>query len=314
MERSGDDLTTQPAVSQAGTKLTSRLPGEGQCQNTGRFCLLVEHSIRDPAGEDAGFARAGTGVHDDRSADGGDRLGLLFVQPSKKGICVHPNKVQSPSDSAEASLGPVAYPRSDLNTGEEVVLDLRPHWWYFSRQVVALLAAMAIGIVALGLGAPDAADISVGVLILIVLGWLGFTYVVWATTNFVVTTDRLISRSGVLTRQGVEIPLERINTVFFRQNLWERFIRSGDLEIESASEQGSSKFSNIRRPLNVQNEIYRQMESNENRKFDRVGRNLGGSSVTSIPEQIEKLDELRRNGVLTEEEFSSKKAELLRRI
>ncbi len=208
----------------------------------------------------------------------------------------------------------MAYPRNELNTGEEVVLDLRPHWWYFVRQVVVLVAAMALGIVALAVGAPDAASIIVGILILVVLVWLGFAYSVWATTNFVVTTDRLISRSGVLTRQGIEIPLERINTVFFRQSLLERFIRSGDLEIESASEQGSSKFSNIRRPLNVQNEIYRQMESNENRKFDRVGRNIGGSGVTSIPEQIEKLDELRRNGVLTEEEFSSKKTELLKRL
>jgi len=208
----------------------------------------------------------------------------------------------------------VAYPRSQLNTGEEVVLDLRPHWWYFARPIAALVAAMVVGILALAFDAPSGVDIVAGLLILAALVWLGFTYVVWATTNFVVTTDRLISRSGVFTRQGIEIPLERINTVFFRQNLFERFIRSGDLEIESASEQGSSKFSNIRRPLNVQNEIYRQMEGNENRKFDRVGQNLGGASAASIPDQIEKLDQLRRNGVLTEEEFAEKKAELLRRL
>ncbi len=214
-----------------------------------------------------------------------------------------------------ASLSAVAYPRSQLNTGEQVVLDLRPHWWYFAAQVIALLAAIAVGVVALAFNVPSAVNIIVGVLILLALVWLGFNYAVWATTNFVVTTDRLISRSGVFTRQGIEIPLERVNTVFFRQNLWERFIRSGDLEIESASEQGSSKFSDIRRPLNVQNEIYRQMEANENRKFDRVGQNLGGGGGgASIPEQIEKLDELRRNGVLTEEEFADKKAELLRRI
>ena len=213
-----------------------------------------------------------------------------------------------------SSLDIVAYPRSELNTGEEVVLDLRPHWWYFVRPVAAIVAAMIVGILALSLDAPSGVSIVVGVLILLALGWLGFTYIVWATTNFVVTTDRLISRSGVLTRQGIEIPLERVNTVFFRQNLWERFIRSGDLEIESAGEQGNSKFSNIRRPLNVQNEIYRQMEGNENRKFDRVGRNLGGGGAVSIPDQIEKLDQLRRNGVLTEQEFAEKKADLLRRL
>ncbi len=208
----------------------------------------------------------------------------------------------------------MAYPRNELTNGEEVVLDLRPHWWYFVRPILALLVAMAIGILALATSAPEGVSIVAGILILLALGWLGFTYVVWATTNFVVTTDRLISRSGVLTRQGIEIPLERVNTVFFRQNLWERLIRSGDLEIESASEQGSSKFSDIRRPLNVQNEIYRQMENNENRKFDRVGQNLGGGGAVSIPDQIQKLDDLRRNGVLTEDEFAQKKADLLRRL
>jgi len=194
------------------------------------------------------------------------------------------------------------------------VLDLRPHWWYFVRPIGALLTAMVVGIVALSFDAPSGVSIVAGILILLALVWLGFTYAVWATTNFVLTTDRLISRSGVFTRQGVEIPLERINTVFFRQNLFERLIRSGDLEIESASEQGSSKFTDIRRPLNVQNEIYRQMESNENRKFDRVGQNLGGAGAVSIPDQIEKLDQLRRNGVLTEDEFAQKKADLLRRL
>lgn len=207
----------------------------------------------------------------------------------------------------------MAYPVEELNTGEEVVLDLRPHWWYFAKQVGALLASIVVGVLVLALTDSEALSLIVGVMILASLVWLGIRYIKWTTTNFVVTTDRLISRSGVLTRQGIEIPLERVNTVFFRQSLWERLIRSGDLEIESASEQGSSQFSNIRRPLNVQNEIYRQMEANENRKYDRVGRNLTGPGL-SIPEQIEKLDELRRNGVLTDLEFDTKKTELLRRL
>ena len=52
-------------------------------------------------------------------------------------------------------------------------------------------------------------------LILIASVWLGCTYLKWVTTNFVVTTDRLIYRHGVLSKHGIEIPLERVNTVFF---------------------------------------------------------------------------------------------------
>ena len=111
-----------------------------------------------------------------------------------------------------------------------------------------------------------------GVLVLVALGWAGLTYLEWVTTNFVITTDRLIYRHGVLAKHGIEIPLDRVNTVFFSQSILERMVGSGDLVIESAGEMGRQNFSNVRKPSAVQNEIYKQMEANENRKFDRVNR------------------------------------------
>ncbi len=202
-----------------------------------------------------------------------------------------------------------------MRGGEEVVLDLRPHWWFFAKQLLALLGAIALGIVFLAFGVTGVLNFVPGVLLLLAVAWFAKAYSVWATTNFIITTDRIVSRRGVLSRTGIEIPLERVNTVFFSQSLFERIIRSGDLVIESAGEMGSSKFTDIRRPLDVQNEIYTQMEANENRKFDRVGQNLGpAAAAASIPDQIEKLDQLRHSGALTDEEFETKKAELLKRL
>lgn len=206
----------------------------------------------------------------------------------------------------------MAFSAEQLNDEEQVVLDLRPHWWFFAPQIAALILALAVGLGALFIGNTPFSIVAAVVLGL-VLVWFIVRYIVWSTTHFVVTTDRLITRDGVFSRTGIEIPLERVNTVFFQQNLFERIIGSGDLAIESAGEQGSQEFSNIRKPLNVQNEIYRQMESNENRKFDRVGRNLGAESA-SIPTQIAQLDELKQRGILTEAEFQSKKSELLDRM
>lgn len=207
----------------------------------------------------------------------------------------------------------VAFPEHQLNDGERVVLDLRPHWWFFASQVAVLVITIALGVVVLASSGNTILSAGAGVLILAALAWFGIRYVVWTTTNFVVTTDRLIVRSGVVSREGIEIPLERVNTVFFRQSLWERMIRSGDLVIESAGEMGNQNFENIRRPLNVQNEIYRQMEDNENRKFDRV--NTGGAPAPeSIPDQIAKLDELRRRGIVSDDEFEQKKRQLLDRM
>jgi uncharacterized membrane protein YdbT with pleckstrin-like domain len=207
----------------------------------------------------------------------------------------------------------VPFSRKLLNEGEDVVLDLHPHWEFFVRSAAALVAAIVIGVVVLTRDLPGWVDALVGALVLAALIWFGLTYAKWATTNFVVTTDRLIYRHGVLSKHGIEIPLERVNTVFFSQSILERMLGSGDLVIESAGEMGRQNFSNVRKPSAVQNEIYRQMEQNENRKFDRIGsrQTVAGASV---PEQIQQLDALRQQGVLTEAEFQAKKADLLKRM
>ncbi len=207
------------------------------------------------------------------------------------------------------------FSRKLLNEGEDVVLDLHPHWEYFVKSGAALLAVVVVGIVVLRTDAPGWIAAVVGVLVLAALLWFGATYLRWATTNFVVTTDRLIYRHGVLAKHGIEIPLERVNTVFFSQSILERVVGSGDLVIESAGEMGRQNFSNVRKPSAVQNEIYRQMEQNENRKFDRLGaRAVPAAPPASVPEQIQQLDALRQQGLLTEAEFQAKKAELLRRM
>ena len=207
----------------------------------------------------------------------------------------------------------MAFSRRLLNDGEDLVLDLHPHWWFLIEPLLALLGATALGIWALAsYDPPGWVQAPLGVLVLLALGWFGLRYLQWATTNFVVTTDRLIYRHGVLAKHGIEIPLERVNTVFFSQSIFERVLGSGDLVIESAGEQGRQAFSDVRKPSAVQNEIYKQMEANENRKFDRIGG--GGPSASSIPAQIDQLDDLRRRGVITDAEFQAKKADLLRRM
>jgi uncharacterized membrane protein YdbT with pleckstrin-like domain len=212
----------------------------------------------------------------------------------------------------------VPFPTKLLNDNEEVALDLHPHWWFFAPPLVALVGAIVVGAL-LAFGTDVSwLEIPAGVLILACLLWFAVRYCRWVTTNFVVTTDRLIYRHGVLAKHGIEIPLERVNTVFFRQSIFERMVGSGDLVIESAGEMGRQAFSNVRNPSAVQNEVYRQMEDNENRKFDRVAASVasagGDEREASIPAQIRELDELRKQGVLSEEEFAAKKKQLLDRM
>jgi uncharacterized membrane protein YdbT with pleckstrin-like domain len=199
-----------------------------------------------------------------------------------------------------------------LNEGEDLVLDLHPHWLFFVKSALAFVAAVVVGVLILTWrDSPSFLGIPAGALILLALVWLGWTYLKWATTNFVITTDRLIYRHGVVSKHGIEIPLERVNTVFFSQSIFERMVGSGDLVIESAGELGRQDFNNVRKPSAVQNEIYRQMEANENRKFDRIN---APRSAATIPEQIAQLDDLRQRGAISQAEFDQKKQQLLDRM
>jgi uncharacterized membrane protein YdbT with pleckstrin-like domain len=222
----------------------------------------------------------------------------------------------------------VAFPRNLLNENEELVLDLRPHWYFLAKPALALFAAVVVGLlVIVAWTPPDSIDAVVsilgGLLVVAALVWFGWTYLVWNNTMFVLTSDRIVSRRGVLSKEGIEIPLERVNTVFFKQSVFERMLRSGDLAIESAGERGTETFSNIRQPSIVQKEVYVQMESNENRKFDRINRPAGsgpndptaaGGGAHDVPGQIDKLAELHQRGVLSDAEYQRKKAELLDRM
>jgi uncharacterized membrane protein YdbT with pleckstrin-like domain len=214
----------------------------------------------------------------------------------------------------------VAFDRKLLHEHEELVLDLRPHWWFMAWPTLALAASAILGLL-LVIGGGDSTVWDglkyLAVLgIIVSLGWFAVRYARWITTNFVVTSDRLIYRSGLIAKQGIEIPLERVNTVFFNQGVFERMLGAGDLSIESGGETGKQNFKDIRRPSAVQNEIYKQMELNNTRMYGGAGHQAAApvQPVASIPDQIAQLDALRAQGALSQAEFDAKKAELLGRM
>jgi hypothetical protein len=219
----------------------------------------------------------------------------------------------------------VPFPKELLTDDEELVLDLRPHWWFIAPAAGYLVLALVIGIYVLASepfdGRPgDVLRFLVGVAILVALVNFAQRYAKWSSTNFVVTNERVVARRGVVAKRGMEIPLDRINTVFFSQTFFERLIGAGDLGIESAGEGGRETFTDISKPSMVQHEIYRQKEGFERRRMVQMGQTFaanvpqGAASGPSIPEQIEHLDRLRRAGTITDDEFQAKKADLLRRM
>jgi uncharacterized membrane protein YdbT with pleckstrin-like domain len=205
----------------------------------------------------------------------------------------------------------MAFPKKYLNDGEEIIVDLRPHWLFMFGPSAALIAALALGIwVATAGDPPDWLRFPVAALAVVALLFFLVRLAQWITTDFVLTTDRLIYRKGIVSRTGREIPLERINDVSFNQSLFQRMLRAGDLLVESGGERGQSSFGHFADPQGIQNEIHRAIEAAAARDADR----MAGRRELSPLEQLEKLEELRQRGVISQAEFDVKKQKLLDRL
>ncbi len=200
-----------------------------------------------------------------------------------------------------------------LQDDETLVLTRRPHVKYLFGVGFLALATIVAGVAAALLLNPAAADknrwITWAALIVPLFAVLNFArrWIVWSRDVLMLTSQRLITRKGLIAKNTMEIPLDRINNISCSQSVGERVTGSGDLVIESGGEQGRAVFSNMSKPADVQREIYRQMERNQARDMDR----MAGQRQLSVPEQLEKLEDLRQRGVVTQAEFDAKKQQLL---
>jgi uncharacterized membrane protein YdbT with pleckstrin-like domain len=198
----------------------------------------------------------------------------------------------------------VAYPKELLSPGEEIVVEFRPHWTSILTPLLITLAALA-AVVLLALFGTGAVG-QFGPLVVAVL-WLGFTlprFVAWLTTQHVITNERVIHRQGFVSKRGKEIPLEMINTVSFSQTVFERVVGSGDVQIESAGEQGQTNYRDIPKPEQLQTLIYKTRE-------DRMHLMQRGGLGVSKAEQLQILSRLHDEGKLSDDEFAAQKQTLL---
>jgi uncharacterized membrane protein YdbT with pleckstrin-like domain len=199
----------------------------------------------------------------------------------------------------------VPFPTKLLNENESIVLDLHPHWWYFAEAAAALAISILLGIVGLAFGWPSWLNSVILLAIVISAIWLISRYAKWISTSFVLTSFRIIYRSGLFAKRGIEIPLERVNNVNFNQGIFERIIGAGDLLIESAGEMGQSRFTDIRHPEAVKGVISRQIDLTIQANRAVVVQQTDAAS------QLEKLHGLLQRGAISQEEYDAQKAKLL---
>jgi uncharacterized membrane protein YdbT with pleckstrin-like domain len=199
-----------------------------------------------------------------------------------------------------------------------MVLDLKPHWIALVGPAIVLVLVIVAETLLFAYFDPSPVVtwlvLLAGAVVLIAFPVRAF--LAWVTSHFVVTTDRVIHRSGWLAKRSMEMPLERINDVTFTQSVFERVVGTGSLRIQSGSEYGQNHFRDIRRPEDVQKLIYEMAEANEARM-----RGTGEARTETIDTasdspltEIERLARMKDKGVISEEEFETQKRRLLGRL
>lgn len=136
----------------------------------------------------------------------------------------------------------MGYPQKLLSDGETIEFEMRPHW----RALVVpglLLVVVVFGLVFLLTKLNDwFGDVPlfswvlwiVAIFILAVFVIRPFLY--WLTTQYVFTNRRIIIRSGLVSRQGRDMPLSKVNNVSFDVSFFGRILNYGRLTIDSASD------------------------------------------------------------------------------
>lgn len=205
------------------------------------------------------------------------------------------------------------YLKSLLGDSEEILLITRQHWFLLVSAIlleVVLTIAVLVG-VTFALALSPLAAIGY-LLVLFPLSRGLYDFMNWQNVQYVVTNRRVIHLTGVVNKNVTDSSLEKVNDVKMEQPFFGRLFGYGDLEILTASEAGIARFRRIGDPIRFKT----TMLNAKQRLGDEDLRPGAGRAISpgDIPEMIAELDQLRRQGILSAEEFEAKKRELLKQM
>ncbi|MEN9938932.1 MAG: hypothetical protein RLZZ387_5511 [Chloroflexota bacterium] len=149
-----------------------------------------------------------------------------------------------------------------------------------------------------------------------------FDYFRWNNEQYFVTDMRVIQLRGIFNKEALDSSLEKINDVELRQSWVGRLFDFGDIEIITGSDSGVNYFRRIENPLEFKRAMM-EAKNEYSRGYGYLdpqsvaaymaapGRGSGGNDIEAT---LQKLADLRDQGILSHEEFEAKKRELLSRI
>lgn len=164
--------------------------------------------------------------------------------------------------------------------------------------------------------------IGVGVLTLLValipLGYVVQIILDWINERYIITNRRVMEVTGIINKHVRDSALEKVNDVDMTQSIVGRLLRYGTVQIITGSDIGLNRFQRIANPVRFKRVMLNQKEALGLLDGHEIGtaqiQAATPTPATDIPTLIAALDNLRRQGVLTDDEFATKKQQLLDRL
>ncbi|MEO9325916.1 PH domain-containing protein [Nocardioides sp. C4-1] len=148
-----------------------------------------------------------------------------------------------------------------LNDGEHVVSSMRTHPKALFVPLLWTILFLAVGVAGQTLlDDQTLAWVVWGVALVGILWFAGRPFLTWLTCEHAITDRRVITRWGILTRNGSDVPLHRISEISIEKNLIDRPFGCGTLIITNASDHGKVVLHDIPRveqtKLQLHNLVY----------------------------------------------------------
>ena len=234
----------------------------------------------------------------------------------------------------------MGYMEELLATNEEILYRTKQHWiapiFGTVVGVLILVGGIALFLFQLTLGTEGAIGLvrtlafwaSLG-LVIVGLIRVGYSYIQWWVEEFAVTNQKVVKVSGLMTKRTSGAGLEKINDVLMEQGLLGRTLGYGTLRVSTASDSSDLTFQTMRSPAEFRRAMLDQKMVFEQADAQHIADAVRASAAPPVPapvaapvvapapaeataeDKLRSLAKMRDDGLITPEDFETKKAELL---
>lgn len=232
----------------------------------------------------------------------------------------------------------MAYIDELLGRGERIVCTGRQHTYVLVSNILTELVLIGV-LIAAGVASQSAfsgrllGGLPVGQLVLLATGLISLIvlisafvdYLRWNNEEYVITDQRVIQLRGIFNKEVIDSSLDKINDIELRQSWVGRIFNFGDIEILTGSDIGVNAMRRIAHPLDFKRAML-EAKQEHSRRFSypdpqalsaytyQQNAAAQGTPRADIEQTLQKLADLRDQGVLSTDEFEAKKRDLLSRM